>query len=81
MLCSTSVPTFERLLAAAELAELRRREQEAGIMPEPALDRFMEAMSQQASVHPLPFATWSALVGLTVLLVLVTSLFQQTCQD
>ena len=38
----------ESFLAAAELAELRRREHEAGIVPEPALDRFMDAMSQQA---------------------------------
>ncbi len=54
LLCVTFALTFGHLLVAAELAELRRREQEAGIMPEPALDRFMEAMSQQASVH-LPF--------------------------
>ena len=38
----------QNLLATAELAEVRRREEEAGITPEPALDRFMEAVSLQA---------------------------------
>ena len=33
--------------AAAELAELRRREQDAGIVPDRALDEFMEGMSIQ----------------------------------
>jgi hypothetical protein len=35
-------------IIAAELAELRSREAKAGITPDPALDRFMEAMSLQA---------------------------------
>ena len=39
--------------AAAELTELRRREQEAGITPDAALDRFMEAMSLQARCRRL----------------------------
>ncbi len=34
-------------MAAAELAELRRREQALGIAPDKALDELMEAMSIQ----------------------------------
>ena len=43
-------PAPSTALAAAELAELRRREQEAGITPDRALDDYMEAMSLQVRV-------------------------------
>ena len=56
--CVRAVDTVTTMLvfAAAELAELRRREQEAGITADPALDAFMDAMSIQVRprLHRLP---------------------------
>ena len=56
---SPSVAVTRLVWVAAELVEMRRREEEAGITPEPALDRFMEAMSLQARLHFVLLTTGS----------------------